>query len=484
MTSDARAMGRNLSLISFNKIAQLIGGVLWALLIPRWLGPGPYGMFALAMSISLLLWWLGDFGGLEVFGRYMPTLQERQPADAHKLFDQFFILRLLVAISFVPLMLVVGPLIAPWLSGWPAALVGLSAGIHIVSWTSFHLLYARKEMGKWSTELSWRLLTQLPIILLLVLLVGESGLTALMAAYVANETIYLALGVWWTRDWFSRTMFHPHLGFLRPYLRMGAGFWVTNIGLILLFRSGTILVQLLTNNPVQISYFDLALVVFFLVYTIIDQLVRAFLPTISQFQEGGQKERVGYWLQMVTQWGAALAVIAVIAVQYTAQWIMPLVLGSAFAESALVLQIMLLSLPALVLVGVGTVASAVRESARAKLIAIGAGIVVFYGSSIILTPSLDAVGAAWSLTLGLNVYALVLFAQVRHDLRLRWIALLGILALGVPFVAARSLVAGSLLLAVGATLVAAVLYLGIALALRLISPAPLHLLPRLVTRSR
>lgn len=129
-------------------------------------------------------------------------------------------------------------------------------------------------------------------------------------------------------------------------------------------------------------------------------------------------------------------------------------------------------------------ASAVRESARAKLIAIGAGIVVFYGSSIVLTTRLDAVGAAWSLTLGLTVYALVLFAQVRHDLHLRWIALLGILALGVPFLAVRSLVADSLLLAIGATLVAAVLYLGIALALRLISPAPLRLLPRLVTRSR
>ena len=480
MTSDARAMGRNLSLISLNKVAQLIGGVLWALLIPRWLGPETYGMFALAMSISLLLWWLGDFGGLEVFGRYMPTLQERQPQEAHELFDQFFILRLLVAISLVPLMLVVGPLIAPWLSGWPAALVGLSAGIHIVSWTSYHLLYARKEMGKWSTELSWRLLTQLP----LILLVGKYGLTAQMAAYAANELIYLALGAWWTRDWFSRALFRPHLGFLRPFLRMGAGFWVTNIGLILLFRSGTILVQLLTNNPVQVAYYDLALVVFFLVYTIIDQLVRAFLPTISQYQEGGQKERVGYWLQMVTQWGAAQAVIAVIAVQYTARWIMPLILGSAFAESAVVLQIMLLSLPALVLVGVGTVASAVRESARAKLIAIGAGIVVFYGSSVFLTTRLDAVGAAWSLTLGLAVYALVLFALVRHDLRLRWIALLGILALGVPFLAARSLVADSLLLAIGATIVAAVLYLGIALALRLISPAPLRLLPRLIARSR
>ncbi len=480
MTSDARAMSRNLSLITLNKVAQLIGGMLWALLIPRWLGPETYGMFALAMSISLLLWWVGDFGGLEVFGRYMPALLERQPEQAHELFNQFFILRVLVAVALVPFMLIVGPMIAPWLSGWPAALTGLSAGIHIVSWTSYHTLFARKEMGKWSVELSWRLLTQLP----LILLVGQYGLTAQMAAYAANEVIYLALGVWWTRTWFSRDTFRPHLGFLRPYLRMGSGFWVTNIGLILLFRSGTVLVQILTGNPVQVSYYDLALVVFFLIQTIIDQLVRAFLPTVSQFQEGGQQDRVAYWLQMVTQWGAALAVIAVIAAQYLARWIMPLILGRAFAESAQVLQIMLLSLPALVLVGVGTVVSAVRESARAKLIAIAVGIVVFYGSSYLLTTRYGAVGAAWSLSLGLTVYALVLFALVRHDLRLRWVAVLGLIALGAPFLVVRPLVADHLLLGMAATLLAAVIYLGVALALRLLSPDPLRLLPRLVARAR
>lgn len=477
MTTEARKMGRNLSLISLNKVVQLFGGVLWAVIIPRWLGPEAYGQFALAMSISLLLWWAGDFGGLEVFGRFMPGLKEKKPEDAQQLFSQTFILRLIVALLLIPFMLVVGPLIADWLRGWPSFLIALAAGIHIISWTSYHTLYAQNEMGKWSVETSWRLMTQLP----LVLLVGAYGLTAQMGAYAFNEIIFLALAVFWTLAWFKRGAFKPHLGFLRPYMRMGLGFWATNVGIILLMRTGTVLVQLYTGDPVQVSYYDLAFVVFFLIFTVIDQLTRAFLPTVSEFKEGGQQDRMGRWLQVVTSWGVALALLAVVGVQYTADWIMPFILGSDYGDSAAVLRVMLLALPALVLVGVGTVATAVRESARAKLIAIAIGTVVFWAASPILTPRYGAVGTAGALTLGLTVYALALFAQVRRDLQLHWAALAAIFLLSLPLLALTPLATSNILLAFALFAVVALLYLGLCLALKLLSPEPLHLLKNIVT---
>ncbi len=476
MTADARAMGRSLSLISLNKLVQLLGGVLWAAIIPRWLGPEVYGRFALAMSISLLLWWVGDFGGLEVFGRFLPGLAERDPGAARRLFGQMFLLRCPVGLSLVPFMLIVGPLIAPWLAGWPAALVGLAAGLHIISWTSYHTLYARKEMGKWAVELSWRLITQVPLVLLL----GRWGLTAQMAAYTLNELIYLLLGLWWTRNDFSRAGLRPDRRFLRPYLAVGLGFWVTNVGLIVLFRAGTTLVQLFTGDAAEVSYYDLALVVFFLIYTIVDQLIRAFLPMVSTFKEEGQDERVGTWLQIVAQWSAALGILFVVVVHYTAAWIMPFILGVAYSRSAAVLQVMLLALPALALVSVGTVATAVRASARAKLIAILGGIVAFGGSSPWLIARFQAIGAAWALAVGLVVYAVVLFAFIRHDLRLRWSALLGLMALALPLLALRPLIGERFGLALTLSLLATVGYVGLALILRLLSPAPLRLVPRLL----
>jgi len=478
MTAEARKMGRNLSLITINKVIQLMGGALWALVVPRWMGPENYGQFALAMSLSLLLWWVGDLGGLEVFGRHIPPLLEKDPARARELFGQSFLVRALIALSLPLAMLAVGPMIAPWLSGWPAALVGMAAGLHIVSWTSYHLLYARKEMGKWATELSWRLMTQLP----LVLLAGKYSLTAQMAAYTANEVIYLAIAIWWTRDWFRWEHLRPRLGFLKPYVRMGMGFWATNVGLILLFRTGTLMVQLLTENSAQVSFYDLALTVFFLVYTIIDQLIRAFLPTVTEFHEDGQQERVGRWLQTLTRWGAALAVAAVIGVQYTADWILPVVLGKDYVEAATVLRVMLLSLPALVLVGVGTVAAAVHQSPRVKLIAIAVGAVTFWASALYVTPRYGAVGAAWALTLGLNVYALLLFSQVRRALNFPWRKLIVLLLLGAPFLFLRDAVAGNFLLALGASALAGVVYLGVGLAAGLLSTDFLHMAWELVRK--
>jgi O-antigen/teichoic acid export membrane protein len=336
-------------------------------------------------------------------------------------------------------------------------------------------------MGKWAVELSWRLITQLP----LVLLVGRWGLTAQLAAFVVNEAIYLDLALFWTRAWFSRAALRPDWAFTRPFLRLGAGFWATNAGLIILFRSGTILVQLFTGDPVQVSYYDLALVVFFLVYTIVDQLVRSFLPTVSEFHEGGQSERVASWLQTVTQWGAAVGVMAVVAAQYTARWIMPFVLGADYGDSARVLQVMLLALPALVLVSVGTVATAIRASSRAKIIAIVVGLLVFYGSAPWLGRAYGALGVSGSLTLGLTSYALVLFAFVRHDLQVRWPALFALFGLGAPLLAAQSVVTGhGFLVAIAASALAVLLYLAAALALHLLSSAPLQLLVRLFARSR
>jgi O-antigen/teichoic acid export membrane protein len=478
MTTEARQMSRNLSLISINKVIQLMGGALWALIIPRWMGPEAYGQFALATAISLLLWWAGDFGGLEVFGRHLPTLREKNPEEARQLFAQTFLLRVLVAILLIPLMLVAGPLIAPWLRGWPSFLIAASAGLHIISWTSYHTLYAQNEMGKWSVEISWRLTVQLP----LILLVASYGLVAQMAAYMFTEIIFLAIAVWWTRAWFSEADFRPNLRFLRPYMRMGVGFWATNVGIILLFRTGTILVQILTGDSVQVSYYDLALVVFFLIFTIVDQLTRAFLPTVSEFEDEGQKQRLGNWLQVVTSWGTALAMLAVVGVQYTADWIMPFILGSDYAASAPVLRIMLLALPALVLVGVGTVATAVRQSARAKIIAIAIGIVIFWGGSAILAPRLGATGAAWALSLGLITYALALFAQVREDLQFRWGALIAIIALALPLLALTPLLTSNILLALAVFAAVSLLYLGVCLLLKLLPPEPLQLVGRLVRR--
>jgi len=79
------------------------------------------------------------------------------------------------------------------------------------------------------------------------------------------------------------------------------------------------------------------------------------------------------------------------------------------------------------------------------------------------------VGTAWALTAGLNVYALLLFSQVRHALQFPWRKLIGLFLLAVPFLLARGYVTPNFLVALAASVIAGLLYLGAALALRLAS---------------
>ena len=91
---------------------------------------------------------------------------------------------------------------------------------------------------------------------------------------------------------------------------------------------------------------------------------------------------------------------------------------------------------------------------------------------------------AWALTLGLTIYALALFAQVHKDLQLRWSALAALFVLALPLLALTSLVSSNILLAFVAFAVVALLYLGVCLLLRLLSPEPLQLAKDIVGRGR
>jgi hypothetical protein len=105
-----------------------------------------------------------------------------------------------------------------------------------------------------------------------------------------------------------------------------------------------------------------------------------------------------------------------------------------------------------------------------KLLAIAAGALVFWGGALFLTPRYGAVGAAWALTAGLNVYALLLFAQVRPALGFPWRKLIALFLLAIPFLLAQNIVTPNFLIALAASVGAAMIYLGAALLLRLISP--------------
>ena len=78
------------SVISMHKVVQIVGAAVTVVLVPRLLGPEQYGRFAFVLSLTFLGAILADFGTLDVFGRFVPTMASD---DARKLYMRTLALR-------------------------------------------------------------------------------------------------------------------------------------------------------------------------------------------------------------------------------------------------------------------------------------------------------------------------------------------------------------------------------------------------------
>ena len=59
-------------------VLRLVGGVCFALLVPRLMGPEQYGRYALATSVAAWLALLSGLGLLNATTRYLPPLLARR----------------------------------------------------------------------------------------------------------------------------------------------------------------------------------------------------------------------------------------------------------------------------------------------------------------------------------------------------------------------------------------------------------------------
>ena len=65
---------RGLSAVSLHKVVQVAGLALTVALVPRLFGAEDYGRFAFVLALAYLGHMLGDFGTLDVMGRFVPGL--------------------------------------------------------------------------------------------------------------------------------------------------------------------------------------------------------------------------------------------------------------------------------------------------------------------------------------------------------------------------------------------------------------------------
>lgn len=480
MKDDARDTVRNASVILFHRAAQTVGGVGFALLVPRLMGPDQFGRYALATSVAFWLATVSGLGLLNATTRYVPMLRARgDVVTLRRLIGNFFTLRLASGLVAAAAYLAVGSWWWPDLD--PPVLILIAAAV----WAQglggylFSLFLGFNQAARWAmgdTLRRW---------LLLVLVYPSyhlGGLHGAAAGVLFAELATLALGLAWRPRLRMRGTFIPDLRFLSPYLRFGLTSLITQVLLIAFLGSGEILVRTFSGSYVEVGFFSLAHGAYLVVAMTIPQIMLAFLPLLGQLRDAGHSAELARWGARLARVLAAAGVLGLSATWFLAEPYVPLLFGSAYAPVVANLLPLSAALLALALASVPGLFALVYERPAETVIAAALRLAVFWGLAPPLIARAGSRGACFAVLAGAAVHTIILVWRTRAfgAVILRDTALaLGLGVVFLPFVLVRT--ASPLDLALWGAGAAA--YGGAVLLFRIVTPGEISTFVDLLRRS-
>lgn len=419
----ARTTARSVSAIGVNHVAQVVGGVLFVLLVPRALGPEVYGQLAYAFAFTVIFQMLGELGYQEIFSRFVPEADERGGAAAVKrLARELFAVKGVAGVVLGVLATVAASRATAWMTDPDAVLIGVSVTVRIWAMAVFPLLLGLGQAGRWSVESTWR---QLAVTLLLLWVFRAKTLTAGLAALAAHEVLFLWLGWWWARGHLAtrggdgerkdsldahaspasvrRSELPEHTHDLVAMLKLGAVFAVANFTLAAMFRVSPLAVEWLTGSSAEVGYFDLALGGLLLVYTLLGQLAFAFVRPLVELQMAGRQLEAELWLGRFVRYGTLLVVMAAGGMWAVAAPLAPVLFGRGFEPAAATILAIAWGLLPLPVAWGAVVLSTLEKQPLVKVRAALLGLAAFAGASAVFREA-SSVGVALAFSFALLGY--------------------------------------------------------------------------------
>jgi O-antigen/teichoic acid export membrane protein len=505
-----RAAARSVSAIALNQIAQVAGSVLFVALVPRTLGTIVYGQLAFAFALMTILQMVGELGYQEIFSRYLPEVRQRQgEAGVRALVRSLFTVRAALGLALGVLSLLIAHVAADWLTPAQLVLIAMAVSARVWALGPFPLLLGLGETYKWSVETTWR---QIVVTGLTLMLVRGPSLTLGLLAMTLHELVFLALGLWWVREWLFEKddpaeqrgagggrmkaegggqksevgSQRPHASTgavvektsdIRPLtsqlLRFGFLFSLANLGLVVLFRISPISVEWLTGSHIQTGFFDLALGGLLLIYTLLGQVAYAFVPILTQLHLAQQPAEADRWLGRVARYSTMLVALAVGGMWAVAAPLAPLLFGESFGPAADTQRMMAFALLPLPVAWAGVTLTAVERRPRRKLWAALAGLAAFAAAAVALREAASP-GIALAFGLAMLGYAAGFGRSALHAVRAggaSWALALAGTAVFAPLFFTRF---ATVPVALGAWFGLACLYMALMLAARVARPAELR----------
>jgi O-antigen/teichoic acid export membrane protein len=442
------------------RAAHVVGAAVFAVTIPRLMGPALFGRYALLMSVSMWFALLSGMGAQSMLMRTIPRFMKAgDTAGFRKLVSSLLALRFLTG-SFAALSYVVLLAFLIREADWVAVcMIAVAVLCRTAANVCFVIFLGLNNAARWGVaELlrRWVALALVPVGFL------AAGLRGACAGYMGTEVLVLVIGLVWAAPHLERKAVSLDHAYLRPFLRTGTYFAAGSLMLALTQRSGETLVRFATGRYEEVAYFGAAYAIYLTAAHALAQLPAGFAPHLIALSEHGRHNEVRLWIEKLLTVLVIAAVLAASGMALLGPQLIPLLLGPKYRNVVpAAIPLMLSLLPALV-GNVGRSVALAQDRPKPMAVAAGIELALFWGLGLTLASRWGSVGAAWAPVPASLAAATFMLTVVRRRMGFSLAPAATALGMGTLFVALWWL-RGSLLLNIalfagGAAIYAALLF--------------------------
>ncbi|MEO6223861.1 MAG: oligosaccharide flippase family protein, partial [Vicinamibacterales bacterium] len=411
--AEASTALRNASSVVAQRVFQIAIGVVFALLIPRLMGPEVFGQYALVTSISLWFALLSGLGAASMMTRSVPEFVMRgDGAGLRKFVSSLLVLRLATGVVAGVLYLA---LTMFWLRDFDVVALAFMAGAVLCRTTAnicFALFLGLNQAGRWAMGDVLR-----RALMLVFVLIGfnVAGLRGACAAWFAAEVVVLVVGVWMSREHICWSAMWPDRQFLLPYLRTGAYFAGGNMLLAVSQRTGESLVHLTTRSFAEVGYYGVAYGMYAAGTQALWHTAAAFAPMLILWNARGEVAAAREWLERLQAWLTVGAVTGVIVVLLAGDLVVARLLGPEYLPASRNLAPLAIAFVSVAFSSVGRLQALVVDLPGVSAKAAGVELVTFWTTGLVLATGAGSFGACLAVLAGATVNAAYLAWRLRGE---------------------------------------------------------------------
>lgn len=385
---------RHAKILLFWKIVEYTGLVAYILIIPKSMGPETYGKFAVLMAAIGILWMFSSLGIQSIFGRFISEFESNnQRKKSQELFTQFFLLRFILSLVLIALLFYFFKRNLPDLSTNDFTLSSIIFLLGTLSISNSILFYALNSTGKWVFRES----TSRLLLVIFIILSDDFSINNALAIMTFLEIMYFCLLSFWGRHLFIFHRYGIKISYLIPYLKFGLMFFMSNLLMLIVWRSGEILILEMSNSSTaEIAYFNLANAIVMAFSSLLAQLFVFVIPSITSFHVVGDDDSKDLWLILTLKYTLFIAFSILLVTLCLSNIVIVSILGIEFFPVVINLHILILCLVPISIVKMSTSMAIVNKKTVDNLYI---GLITFFAfiiSAILLIPKYNAIGASIS----------------------------------------------------------------------------------------